>query len=93
MTTKPKPITWRQALNYIRGHTTCALSVYEWRTQEQGGSTTLEDRMEFIQERLEAILRVIGRFEDAERTTRVFNILGIEVGIDGKPIFRDGDVA
>lgn len=70
--------------SYIRHHGECAASGFE--------TMTPEDAAEHALWRLELMLAYLDRLDDADRTARICGLIGVEVGIDGEPLVRHGDL-
>lgn len=70
--------------NKIRWHAECGASVFE--------TMPPEEALDHAQWRLEAIVRYLDRLDDADRSVRIFQLVGIEVSKDGEPVIGDDNV-
>lgn len=67
----------------IRWHAEMGLSSFETMPPEEAA--------DFARWKLQTIVGLLDRLDDADRTSRIFRLVGIEVGRDGEVLVRDDD--
>lgn len=79
-----RPPSPERLRGYVRWHAELAANAFD--------TLTLEDAAEHARWRLDGILRYLDGLDDADRSARILNIVGLEIGRDGKPFVRNRDL-